>query len=406
MKHRLAIISVLLISFLAACGGQVKKDDKAGDEMWGKETGYATIFDEDVALARDRAIDDAMNKLVKVKLGTLVSGYSMVQDYALVESIVEVRSSGMVKDWKVVEERRDGTTFIATIQGRVYPQAVNDTIQATLENYGRPKFMMLINEVFNGKQNTPGMTVTELAAMNIMGNLGFEFVDAATVQNLIAEDSAAMKKAAKGSVEVDGSAQKLLANAGAEVIIVGDVKTVDQSETIQKLAPGTDMKSFRATVNLKAIDVYTGAILASVTSDAPGANIAADAACKLAVQTVLAKKDVLGKDKQNTGAFINDITKKFLAAATKRQIKLNISGLEYAEVTKFRNQIAERVRGVSKVIPKGTSGSSAVLEILFAGKSTDFADELIAKSSNMGFEVKIVESFPSKINMNVKYLKK
>ncbi len=399
------LISVALVSLLVgavACGGgkQTKKDNAAKDEMWGEETGYATIFDEDIALARDRAIDDAMNKLVKVKIGTLVTGKSVVQDYALIESVVEVRSSGMVKDWKITKENRDGTAYIVTLQGRVYPQAVNDTIQATLENYGRPKFMVLVNESFEGKKNAPGMTATELSMMNYMGKSGFEFVDAATVQKLVAEEGPKMRKAMAGSIDMDGDVQSLLDNTGAEVIIVGEVKTEDQTATLKKISPETTMRSKRAIVNNKAIDVYTGSILASVSASGPGIAISDEEASRKAVQNALQTRDVIGKEE--TGAFVNDIGRKFLMAATRRLIKLNIAGLEYAGVTKFRNQVGERIRGVSKVIPRGTAGKYSVVEIQFAGKSTDFADELSAKADAMGFIVKIEEAYPSKIMMSVK----
>ena len=129
--------------------------------MRGQATGYGTIYLDDTALARDRAIDDAMNKLVKKVLGTTIEGRSVVEDFALVESIVEARSTGMVRDWKILKEGVQDGAFVVTLEGEVYPQAVNDTIEATLRNYGRPKFMILINETFEGKQNPPGYTVTD-----------------------------------------------------------------------------------------------------------------------------------------------------------------------------------------------------------------------------------------------------
>ena len=156
------------------------------------------------------------------------------------------------------------------------------------------------------------------------------------------------------------------------------------------------MKSKSATVVLKAIDVYTGAILASVAFNGVGAHISDEVASQQAVQRALASSKALGEDGK-TGAFINDIGTKFLAAATKRMIKLNIAGLDYAELAKFRNAIEQRVRGVSKVYSRGTSGKMAVIEVQFAGKTTDFADELSAKADKFGFTIKIEQSFPTKL---------
>ena len=64
----------------------------------GQETGYATIFDNDTALARDRATDDAKSKLVVKILGENISGSSLMENYELVSNIVEAKSYGLVKN--------------------------------------------------------------------------------------------------------------------------------------------------------------------------------------------------------------------------------------------------------------------------------------------------------------------
>ncbi len=77
----------------------------------------------------------------------------------------------------------------------------------------------------------------------------------------------------------------------------------------------------------------------------------------------------------------------------------------YKGVKKFRNQISNRVRGVQKVLDKGRIGRASKLEVYFAGKTTDFLDELQAKSDKMGFNVTIKENFPNKAILNVKLIK-
>lgn len=414
MKSNRLVLFVALFFLAAAvsCGGGSKKQvkgesgkaGKAGCELCGEATGYAQIFDNDQSLARDRAIDDAMNKLVGSKLGTFVAGTSVVEDFALVSSIVEAKTSGMVRNWKVLKEGAQEGAFVITIYGEVFPQAVNDTIEATLKNYGRPKFMVLIRETFEGRQNMPGFTVTELTMMEIMGNAGFEFVDAATTQQLMRRDAAKMQQAMAGQVK--GAVQDFLMDtAGAEVVIVGDVKTSDQSGAIQAYAK--NMKSKQAIVNIKAIDMYTGAILATTSANAPGVHIDADTASKAAIQNCL--KRILGKTDEDTGKFqsgpfMNQITRKFLQSATGRMIMLTITGLDFAELTKFRNEVQNRVRGVKKVYSRGQAGRAAKVEVEFAGKTDDLAQELNAKSRSLGFDIEIKETYPNKITITAKKL--
>lgn len=405
MRKLASVIAFIsLFSLLISCGGGGSTQPDTGkseDPMRGTEKGIAKIYDEDISLARDRAIDDAMNKLVKKKLGSIVSGRSIVEDYQLVESIVEARSTGMVKDYTVDNEYSQDGHYWVVLTGTVYPQAVKDTIRQTIENYGRPRFMCLIQETFEGKTNTPGFTVTELEMMNIMGDVGFEFVDAAMTQQLLKKERTKMAKAMRG--QVSGDVQDLLLeDAGAEVIIIGQATTSDQSGALAKY--NTNMKSKSAIINVKAIDVYTGRILASVSSQGPGAHINSDAASRKAIKTALTKKNFLGKD-GNTGSFIDRITKKFLVSATRRVITLNVTGLDYKDLTKFRNVLGTRIRGISKVYSRGSAGKAAKLEVQFAGKTTDLADELQGKADSIGFEIIVKETYPNRIMITAKRLK-
>ncbi|RPI92999.1 MAG: hypothetical protein EHM32_08510 [Spirochaetales bacterium] len=64
---------------------------------------------------------------------------------------------------------------------------------------------------------------------------------------------------------------------------------------------------------------------------------------------------------------------------------LTITGLDFAELTKFRNEVQNRVRGVKKVYSRGQAGRAAKIEVEFAGKTDDLAQELNAKSKGAWF---------------------
>ena len=404
IQKLLIICFSLFLAACLSCGGKQKKDSGSKSSgststysNTGQATGYAQIFDDDKSLARDRAIDDAKLKLVRKILGETIDGKSVMKDFELVETIVTARSLGLVKNDKIVKEWPEGKEYFVTIEGTVQLAAIEDAIADVLNNYGRPKFMVLIQETFEGKKNLPGFTVTEMVLQEIMGNSGFEFVDAAMTQKLLSSNRASMMNAMNGKVG-DQEQQLLLNDLGAEVIIIGTAATSDQSAAMAKYS--ANMKSKQAIINLKAIDVYTGAIIATTSKNAPGAHIDADTASKKAIEAVL--KSVLGgtdfeTGKFKSGTFMTAITDKFIKAAGARQISVLISGLDYNGLTKFRNNVTQRVRGVSSVTSKGQAGTMSRVEIVFAGKTHDFADELLAKASAMGFTIKITESYPNKL---------
>ena len=74
-------------------------------------------------------------------------------------------------------------------------------------------------------------------------------------------------------------------------------------------------------------------------------------------------------------------------------------------MTKFRNALAQRIRGAQEVLARGQSGKYAVLDVYFAGKSSQFADELSAKSENFGFAVEILDSYPNRLIIKAQRIK-
>jgi hypothetical protein len=410
MKKGIIIaLSLIFLTFAVSCGGEksVKKDKGQTNPNRGQETGYATIFDNDTALARDRATDDAKTKLVRKILGETISGRSIMEDYQLVSNIVEARSYGLVKNTKIIKQWKEDTEYFVTLEGTVEPAVVQDAIADALNRYGRPKFMVLIQETFNGKNNPPGFTETEMLIQEIMGNSGFQFVDAAMTQELMRKEKRKMQKAVTGSVSEDVQ-DLLLDDAGAEVLILGTAETRSQGTKTLSAFGATEMKSRSAIIRLRAIDAYTGAVLASTSRQAPGLHIEDVTASKKAIEAAL--RQIMGKTDPDTGKFepgpfMKTIINKFVQAANAREINVLIAGLSADELRKFRDQVSNRVRGVSKVTEKGRDGKAARLEVIFAGKTGDFEQELTAKASNMGFEIDVKSSRPNKLVMTATAVK-
>ncbi len=419
MKKAIVLLSCFMfLAGLASCGGGKNiKDNKSGDfsldeksdkkgSSTGRAEGVAAIFDNDRALARDRAINDARNKLVEKMLGSTVSGESVMKDYELVKMLVQSKSYGLIKKEKIISEKSDNDLYRVEIEGTVEPAVVEDAIEDALNRYGKPKFMVLISETFEGKMNTPGFTETEMQMQERMGSAGFQFVDMQIVQDMMKRQYGRMAKAMNGQVTEDVQ-NMLLNDVGAEVLIIGTAQTQDQSNVLRSYS--TNMKSKSAIVRLKAIDVYSGRILATTSKDAPGVHIQSDTASKKAIENVV--KRILGGKDESTGAskpgpFMDEIIKQFVKAATHRQINLYITGLDYNGMKKFREEVENRIRGVQQVLEKGRVGKAARVEVYFAGTTAEFVDELKAKSGKLGFDFEIPDTFPNRVTIQAKVLGK
>jgi hypothetical protein len=411
LKKMIAVfVPAIFLAAAFSCGGgktmrEKEKPSFAIDEKYEKATpargrakGAAAIFDNDRALARDRALNDARNKLVEKMLGATVSGRSLMEDFQLVSMLVESKSYGLVKDESIVNEGSDSDMYTVEIEGTVEPAVVEDAIRDALKRYGRPKFIVLVNESFEGQRSMPGYTATETIIQDIMGNLGFEFVDVQTTKSLMRGERSRMQQAMAG--EIGGDVRRLLLDSvGAEIIISGVVQTDDQTHILKKRFKDIDMKSKRASVTLKAVDVYTAKILGTKSVEAGGVDISPQVASRKAVENALKRKDALGSEQNEPGRFVEEIIRKFVESATHRQINLLVTGLDYAGLKKFRNEVENRIRGVQQVLEKGRVGRAARLEVYFAGTTNEFLDELRAKAERLGFIIEIPENFPNRASI-------
>lgn len=413
MNKKLFLLAVLMLTAaIISCGGgsgsQVMQPDSDNvvinkqQQNRGQAKGVATIFDNNTALARDRALDDARNKLVETILGATVSGTSLMENYELVSNVVKSESYGLIKQEKVLEENvMGGNLYYIIVEGTVDRAAVQDAIGKAIDRYGKPKLMVLVKEDLTGKDSMPGFTQTELVIQEKFGDLGFEFVDASITKRLMRDQRAKMSKAMEGQMG-DDVKQLLLGGNVADIVILGTADTTDQSDSIRKYSP--NMNSHLAVVNLKAVDVYTGVQLASISRKSAGVHINPKGASIDAIEKTL--KLILGKkneeDKFVPGPFLDSIIKKFTKSATNREISLLITGLDRNGLTKFRNEVGERIRGVNEVITRGQVGSAAKLDVYFAGKTDAFLDELTSQSEKLGFDLKITESFPNRANIQAK----
>ena len=402
MKKALIIgLSLIMLMALACGGGKSRKGNLkiSKDKTFGRATGYATIYYNDKALAKDRAIDVAKRNLVKKILGDTIKGTATMKNYQLVSTIVTSKSFGLVKNDRIVDEKTSGNYYEVTIEGNVSPAAVEDAINAAINSYGKPKFLILVKETIRGARKPLGETITGTELMNTMGNLGFDFVDAEMLKTMIRKDRRSMEMAWRGNIGNPNVQKLLLETSGAEVVLIGSMKLVDQTRAAGGAYGGMQgLKSIAANLRLKAVDVYTGRVLGAVNSRQYGAHLNRESASQAAIKRTVSNRDVLGSKGTGKGDFIQQVLNKFIKASNNREIDLYATGLNnFRDRTMFRNKLQQAVRGVNKVYDKGRrKGQYRILTVYFAGKTNDFLTELSNKGEKFGFSVEVKENFPNR----------
>ena len=78
----------------------------AGDATEVTAVGQAAIMSNDVSMARDKAIEDALRKAVEQAVGAMVSSETVTQNYELLSDKILSKSKGYVRSYKIATEKK------------------------------------------------------------------------------------------------------------------------------------------------------------------------------------------------------------------------------------------------------------------------------------------------------------
>ena len=355
--------------------------------------GVASIFSNDVGLARDQAIDDALRKAVEQTLGTFIQSSTLVENNMLVEDNILSWSNGYVRRHQVISEgKSDPTTYQVTIEAEVELANLKndwDGIQNLLSKMGNPRVMFMIDEQNIGESRdryhylSVDINITETTLLNKFIQNGFECVDPATVRQNLQQDQAIA--VLQGNTQLAAAIAKKL---GAEVVITG--------KTIAKVASGFNlggMKSCQANITARVIKADVATVIATGTAHAAHPHIDEVTGGTEAIKKATNK---LADD------LITKITQKwkdeFYQATT---VKLIVHGINsFSEVNDFNNTVKYLVRGVKDIYNRNIAGNMAELDVKITGNANQLARELEKKDLDK-FAVKIVGLSMNKITLEL-----
>jgi len=385
------IISSFFIIFVVSCFTFTARAQKATKVVMSK--GVAGIFSNDIGLARDQAIDDALRKAVEQTLGTFVQSSTLVENNMLVEDNILSWSNGYVRQHNVVREGKvDAQTYEVTIQAEVELANLRndwDGIQNLLNKMGNPRIMLMIDEQNIGESRnryqylSVDMNITENTLLNKFIENGFECVDPATVRQNLQQDQALA--VLQGNTKMAAAIAKKL---GAEVVITG--------KTIAKVASGFNlggMKSCQANITARVIKADIATIIATGTAHAAYPHI----------DEVTGGTEAIKKATNKLSSeLINKITKKWKDEFYKSTtVKLVVHGIKsFTQVNDFKNTVKYFVRGVKDIYNRNIAGDMAELDVKITGNANQLARELEKKDLDK-FTVKIIGLTMNKITLQL-----
>lgn len=382
---------------LGWAAGAAAADAPAAQAQKVTSTGQAAIYNNDNAHARDKAIDDALRKAVEQAVGAMVSSETVTENFQLISDKILSKSRGYVRNYKIVSEKPEGGVFSVTIEAEVAAGNLQNDLQGVLQVLrakNMPRMLIMVAEQNVGQGNaqfwwgdktfSTNLDAVENAFMDSWLKKGVKFVDRQALMGKIKVGPA------MSSAEPSPDAIKEFAgNSGAEVVIVGKAVATHVGAIM-----GTQMQSVRANISLRALNLDSGEILATVTRSEAVGHIDPMSGGTLALKKAAEKS-------------ADELLEKIMArweteVAGPSTVNLVVNNVKASKnLRALASIIREQVRGVQDVRQRSFRKKTAELEVEMKGSAQDLADELEDKKFP-GFDIEIDEVTANTVTASVK----
>lgn len=349
--------------------------------------GVGAIDNGDTAKARKDAIRDAQRAAVEQAVGVLVSSETFTQNFQVIKDKILTKAEGYVSKYDVIEEKQQGDLYRIKISATVKNAELKNDLDALFAAKHFPRVMVVIPETHIGAKVPDPAGETEIIKKLL--EKGFKVIDQNQIK--VIRDSESVHAAVNG----DNSAAILLGKKfGAEVIIIGEAF----SESNPEGSMG-GLKSCRARVEARAINVDTAEILATDGKQAGGVDATDFAAGKTALKNAGALLGDYLID-QILSRWTKDVTK-----GTAITIVVRIPGEgKYKKYKDFKGTL-EKLAGFQGMDERDfdADAGQGELEIRIQGMSgQEVAEELDGSKTGGGFTVTVVKVTANRVDVSVK----
>lgn len=361
---------------MPATGSEVVLSGGEGTEVLVE--GTAALTEAGTAdIARDHAIKDALRKAVEQGVGTYINSESKVQNFQLLSDRIYSQASGYVSSYKILSESQEGGLYRVAIRAKVKLDRLQDDLSAIgilVEEQGRPRIMVVVKELaslddFTVDAGLMSQQMLETMILDAFQSKGFPVVDAATVETNLKKDQ--LKLILEGDTR---AAQLLGMKAGAEVIIAGTALRSSESKAMPYSGKVTDF--YKVKISARAINTATAAVMGA-SAFAREVPFSEDEARRQTADSA-------------AGKLINDILRGWKKHSN--SVEIHATNADYSRVLKLKSEILSKVRGVTNVVQRDLTGTTALLEVVSESSPQEVLDDLGTKKFTVPFEIRGFEN--------------
>jgi len=326
------------------------------------------VVAEGLGQHKSDALLDAKRAALEEGLGVVITSETEVRNFTVMKDKVLSRTQGAVKRYVVIEEKTTTDNLLEIkIKATVSLASINKDLEALgilLESMDKPRVMVLVDEKIGGMRTTNCETeiVDKLLGFN------FNLVDPSTVAALFDAGDDIMARATVGD---KNAAVKIGTANGAEVIIVGNVKTSAGKDVY-------NMKSSRADISVQAIVCATAKIIASKNVQESAIHISNDSAAAESIRKAAAR--VIENTKK--GKVVTSLFDKIIGSWQEMvnngmPIRLIVNNVvRFRTIGKVKSSLSDLGSDVVSVTQRGWAKPVLELEVVYKGTPETLAENI------------------------------
>ncbi|HID10398.1 MAG TPA: hypothetical protein EYP17_03750 [Candidatus Latescibacteria bacterium] len=348
--------------------------------------GYGAILAGDVANARDRAIEDALRRAVEQAVGTYIQSETVVQNFMLVKDEILSRARGFVQSYKVLSDgKEDPTTYAVTVEALVKVGDVAEAVEQLIEQAGRPRIMVLIQETVDGEPSEAHRAEDAVVGAFRGKSDRFLLLDPEVVARNI--EASRARAALAGDLKAAAAIGRM---AGTDLVIVG----IAEVRHVRQEVYGTVWEFSQARVSARALWVGTGEIVTTESS--------------AATKTVGAEQQTgVSALQEACSKLVDRMLPKLLeywrkeAFGAGKAIQMVVRGLpSLSDLGRFENILRYSIRGLKKLRQRSFEGGMAMYDLEALSDGLQIAKELESKAIGP-FRVEVITASRNRIEIQV-----
>ena len=344
-----------------------------------KAKGVASLEGKSRAMAVDEAVMDAKRNAIEQAVGVYVSSQTLVRNFQLVDDTILSKSQGYITEWEKIKESSNMGLLEVVIQAKVKMGKIKNDVSGIkrLIEEKNPHVMIAVREKigksgYRNKFQNNYISQAENKLKDVFLNYKVIIKEPTLSKNgkravmyLFNEDFEPIKKVAK--------------ERGIDLIIFGEAVAFASSFR------SGDMVSYQSDINLKAVELDTGNIIASASAHGADINM----------NRMTGMKNAIADASKKAGEeIIRDCVNWWKDSLSGKGYKLEISLVsdKYESVEKFISNVESNIRGINRISILSFEGNNAKLEIESMVKGNNFVRELLDKDFFEGKINKVTEN--------------